>query len=205
MTDPTEDVSAGSWVTEPQDIVSIETREVYANAGLALYLAQCLEHEIVNSLGVVAIVQILGKKWPVTRTEIAEYQSQVDNIWDEHFERTLGQLLKVLNKSNAKISSSLDSDLRESLETRNRLVHRYFRERAEAWFQADGRKAMAEELKAMQEQFKKTDHALHEVTSRIRNACGITEETITRVADLMRAGASEQEIDRALSKPRDEA
>lgn len=205
MTDSKESASASSWVTEPQDAVSMEAREVYAHAGLALYLAQCLEHEIVNSLGVAAIVQMLGKKWPVTSTEIAEYGTQVDHIWDEQFERTLGQLLGSLSKSSVEIPASLDSDLRESLETRNRLVHRYFRERAEAWFQCDGRRAMTEELKMMQEQFRKTDHALHEVTSRIRNACGMTEATIGRVAELMRTGASEQEIERALSKPRDEA
>jgi hypothetical protein len=200
-----EDTSVGSWVTEPQDAASTETREVYAHAGLALYLAQCLEHEIVNSLGVVAIVRMLSKKWPVTSTEIGEYESQVDQIWDEHFERTLGQLLKSLSKSNVEIPSSLDSDLRESLEMRNRLVHRYFRERAEAWFQRDGKKAMTDELKLMQEQFMKTDHALHEVTSKIRNACGMTEETTTRVAELMKTGASDQEIDQALSKPREDA
>ncbi len=45
------------WVTEPEDQDSRETREVYALAGLALYCAQCLEHEIVNVLALSAMLR----------------------------------------------------------------------------------------------------------------------------------------------------
>jgi len=192
---------AGNWVTDPQGAVDIETREVYALAGLALYQAQCLEHEIVNSLGSAAIVRMLRTKFPVTSSEVTEYRSQVDRVWDENYERTLGQLLDSLRRSGISIPDGLASALRQSLETRNRLVHAYFRERAEAWFDSDGRRSMAEELRAMQEQFKKTDQALHDATSKIRNALGITEEKIDLVGELMKTGASDGEIARAISKP----
>jgi hypothetical protein len=69
-----------------------ENREVYALAGAALYQAQCLEHEIVNSLGLAAILPYwTTKRWSKSR---AEYEAHVDRIWDENYERTLGQLLR---------------------------------------------------------------------------------------------------------------
>ena len=189
-----------SWVTEPEDDEGREAREVYAWAGLALYSAQCLEHEIVNTLGLVKIVPIFRAKRPMTRDEITQYQAEVDHIWDEEFQKTLGILVSSLNGSGIKIPASLDSDLRESLRLRNRLVHRYFRERAETWFSSGERRSIAEELRAMQEQFVKTDGALHQITSKLRNAVGMTDDKIHLIVELTKAGASEEEIERAISK-----
>jgi hypothetical protein len=197
---PNENMVTNTWVSAPEDAKSIEMREVYAHAGLALYLAQCLEHEIVNSLGLAEIVRIWQTNRPQSGGELAAYRTRVDEIWDENYERTLGQLMNLLRKSNIAIPVNLDSLLRESLQVRNRLVHEYFRERAKDWFESDGRQAMANELENMQELFKKTDHTLHEVTAKIRNAFGMTEDKVNLVGDLMKANASEEDIDRAISK-----
>lgn len=42
---------------------------------------------------------------------------------------------------------------------------------------------MAEELKAMQEQFSRADRELHEATSKIRSSLGITEEAVRLAAE----------------------
>lgn len=191
-----------SWVTDSKDAEDLETREVYAHAGLALYQAQCLEHEIVNALGIAAIMRILRAKTPVTSSETAEYQAQVDRIWEKNYEHTLGQLLKSLRNSGITIPAHLDADLRQSQEARNWLVHGYFRERAQAWFDSDGRRSMAVELSEMQELFRKTDQVLHEVTSEMRKALRITDEKIELIAELMKSGASDDEIERAIMKRR---
>jgi hypothetical protein len=187
-----------SWVTAPDNMEGIENREVYALAGAALYQAQCLEHEIVNSLGLAAILPY----WTTKRRSKsrAEYEAHVDRIWDENYERTLGQLLRSLRQSGFAIPTTLDSLLRESLEKRNYLVHSYFRERAKDWFTPEGRRSMAAELKSMQELFRKADHALHDVTSKMYSAIGVTEEKVTAIADLMLADANDEEIDKVLSK-----
>jgi len=198
MSDPKKSTAAVEWVAEPKDRDDAETREVYAYAGLALYLAQCLEHEIVNSLVSAAHMRRLRTKWPATSSEIAEYRADIDHVWDEAFQQTLGKLVNSVSSSGIKIPESLDSDLRQSVRLRNRLVHRYFRERAETWFSSEERRSMAEELKAMGEQFVKTDRALHEITSQIWNALGITEDKVDLMVELTKAGASEEEIERAI-------
>jgi hypothetical protein len=202
---PDENTPIDTWLSAPEDAKSMEMREVYAHAGLALYLAQCLEHEIVNSLGLVEIVRIWRTKRPQSAGDLAAYRARVDEIWDENYERTLGQLLIILRKSGISIPTNLDSLLRESLQVRNRLVHEYFRERAKDWFDADGRRAMANELKIMQALFRKTDHTLHEVTVEMRDAFGITEDKVNLVGELMKANASEEDIDQAITKSFGEA
>jgi hypothetical protein len=187
----------GSWVTTPSDAESIEIREVYAVTGAALYQAQCLEHEVVNSLGLAAILPFWTTKRPRSR---AEYTARVDQIWNDNYERTFGQLLKALRQSGTTIPATVDSLLRESLERRNRLVHRYFRERANDWFTPEGRRSMADELKTMDELFRKADEALHDVSAKIRVRIGLTDAKITAIADLMAANASDEEIDKVLSK-----
>jgi hypothetical protein len=137
---------------------------------------------------------------PQSADELAEYRVRVDQIWHEKFEHTLGQLLNLLRKSSIVTPPGVDSLLCESLKSRNRLVHEFFRERAKDWFDVDGRKAMAGELKIMQTLFRKTDQTLHEVTANIRNAFGMTEEKVNLVAGLMKANASEEDIDRAISE-----
>jgi hypothetical protein len=205
VTNPSANLTTANWVTEPENAEGMESREVYALAGLALYQAQCLEHEIVNTLGLAAIVQIWRTNLPKSTAELAEYRTRVDQIWDENYERTLGQLLLFLRKSGIKIPTSLDSLLRESLQVRNRLVHEYFRERATNWFDADGRGLMADELKTMQALFRNADQSLHQVTAEIRNAIGMTEEKVDLIEKLMKANASEEDISRAISKSFDEA
>jgi hypothetical protein len=124
----------------------------------------------------------------------------VDSVWDENYERTLGQLLRSLRQAGITIPPALESLLRQSLEKRNRLVHSYFRERANDWFTSEGRRSLADELNGMAELFRKADHALHEVTSKARGAIGITEQTITAVAQIMAENGSDEEIDKVLSK-----
>lgn len=147
-----------------------------------------------------AHVRKLRTKWPGTSSEIAEYRAHIDHVWDEAFQQTLGKLVNSVSSSGIKVPECLDSNLRESLRLRNRLVHRYFRERAETWFSSEGRRSIAEELKAMQEQFVKTDRALHEITSKIREILGMTDDKIDLIVELTKAGASEEEIDRALRR-----
>ena len=177
---------------------SLCVSHIYALAGMALYLAQCLEHEIVNSLGMSAILPYwTTKTWTKSR---AEYTAHVDRMWAENYEHTLGQLLNSLRQSGIAIPATIDSLLREILERRNYLVHRYFRERAKDWFTAEGRCSMAAEFKSMQELFSAADRALHDVTSKMRETIGLTDEKMAAVTELMAANAPDDEIDKVLSK-----
>ena len=96
-----------------------QTRDVYAHYGLAMYLAQTLEHGIVNAL----VILRLPEKDKYTRQDIDEFM-------EGRFQKTLGALLKHL-KSEVELPSDLEPTLTEALNRRNYLAHHYFRGKAE--------------------------------------------------------------------------
>jgi hypothetical protein len=181
----------GDWVTDPQDDDSRETREVYARAGLALYCAQCLEHEIVNILAIAAMLRRSRQR--TTPEGNQDYEKYIDRVWDEGFRKTLGGLITSLAKSGVKVPPDVRDELIRSLDTRNHLVHAFFREKAEAWFEPDGRRVMAEELKEMREQFVKTDRSLHALTEPLRVARGFSDRIVERYVELRKQGVSEDQ------------
>jgi hypothetical protein len=176
------------WVTEPTDTESLEVREIYALAGLALYSAQCLEHGIVNVLGVVALIRKLRKNRETDWADSAEYEKYIDNIWDDAFRKTLGSLISSLRTSPLTRLPKIEVDLNRSLDARNQLVHRYFRERAESFCTSAGRRQMAEELTVMRELFTRTDHMLEELTRPVQEALGMTQDNLDKYVELLREG-----------------
>lgn len=185
------------WVTQPLDLGSQEAREVYALAGLALYNAQCLEHQIINILMVVAEIKTLTKirKQPAPHTkEVAKYQSYIDDLWDETFRKTLGVLIKSLRETGVTLPPEIEGDLHRCHDERNRLVHRYFRERAAPFQTSAGRRAMAEELTGMLDLFAKTDRALEELTKPFQEALGVTDCRADRCVTQLEDAASADRI-----------
>jgi hypothetical protein len=170
--------TATNWVSDPSEKNAKELREVYAHAGLALYCAQCLEHEIVNVLSTLKIAD-----WFITRTELSEaqrleFENFVDDTWDEAFQQTLGKLIRELAKSGVQIPTNLDSHFLGSLSARNDLAHKFFRSHAWPMMTSEGRRLMFEELRRMQDLFRETDRELHEVTCYVRQKLGITEKAV---------------------------
>lgn len=196
MANQTQNNLPPAWLSAQETAENVEMQGIYLHAGLALYLAQCLEHEIVNSLGLTAIIQIWRTSKPKS---IDEWEVRVDQIWGENYERTLGKLLQRLRVSGITIPDTLDSDLRDSLKSRNNLVHHYFRVRAKDWFDAEGRRSMADELVAMQGLFQKTDQTLHDLASSMSHSIGVTEETVNLITELMMSHATQEEVDQAIS------
>ena len=93
-------------------------RDVYAHFGLAMYLAQVLEHGIVNAM----IAAKLPFRQTVTRQDI-------DAFMERQFKKPLGKLLQELTR-HITVRGDLERVLTEALAMRNRLAHHYFRERA---------------------------------------------------------------------------
>jgi hypothetical protein len=188
------------WVTEPEDDDSRETREVFALAGLALYCAQCLEREIVNILSLAAILR--RDKKGTGKDCSQAYEKYIDRVWDEGFRKTLGGLITSVGKVGVKVPPDLRNQLIQSLDTRNHLAHVFFREKAEAWYEPNGKRLMATELTEMREQFVKTDRALHALTEPLRVALGLSDRFVERYAELREQGVTE---DRALTIAIDES
>ena len=160
---------------EEMDDESWQTREVYAKYGLAMYFAQCLETGLVNLL----VALKLKDRDKITISDI-------DSLIGINYEKTLGKLIYSL-KEAMKISEDIETDLKELLDIRNYLAHRYFRVKAIDFMKKDGRQHMLSELECFISKLEGGDKKIESITAVIAEQYGITDETIyNSVEDLLK-------------------
>jgi hypothetical protein len=171
-------------MSEDLDKENAEIRNLYAETGLALYLAQVLEHGIVNIL-VLGYMIAVGKTapHPITEEKIARFLAKAEEIEQRHYEQTLGALLTSVHKSGISLPAPLVDLLTKALEHRNRLVHRLFRERALEIGNSSGRKSVFAELKDMKEVFIEADTALDGIWKQLALKNGINQQRLADYQD----------------------
>jgi len=157
-----------------QDGEHIKT--VYAHFGLALFLAQVLEHGLVNALVLVELLPTRAGN-PVPHKQ---WEATYDSFCEQNFKATLGKMIRNL-KEAVVIPANLERILDEALRKRNFLAHDYFRERDVAFLSKEGREKMIDELQDAQALFKAADTNVEEVTKTARDRYGITEEYINKM------------------------
>lgn len=156
-------------------------KTVYAHFGLAIYLAQCLEHGIVNALLVLDLVPNQAK----TLRSKNEWNMKVDDFFDQNFRQTLGQMITALRKVTT-VPTKLETLLAEALHKRNWLAHHYFRERAEQFMSASGRDHMIAELEDVQKLFREADLQLEEISRPLMEKYGYTEAKLAAAFEELR-------------------
>lgn len=152
-------------------------KEAYAFFGLAAYWAQVLEHSALN----LAIVLRLPDVALVS-------QELFDDLYDSLGRKTFGQLLKAAKRATS-LSDQDQRFLEETLELRNILMHRYFRERAEDFVSSVGQKEMKEELRLIVAKFKEADVMLERLYAPLWREYGVTDEFIERELERMERNA----------------
>lgn len=160
------------------DEANDHVKTVYAHYGLALYLAQVLEHGLANTLMWAELLPRQAGK-PVLKKE---WEAEFDAFMHEQFQQTLGRLIRELKNATA-VPENLESLLTEALERRNFLAHHFFRERAESFMSHEGREAMIEELKQAQRLFDDADQLLTTVAKPLRERYGLTDERLQPSVD----------------------
>lgn len=155
---------------EPDDEVGEQVRDVYAHFGLAYYRSQVLEHTLVNMITIAQLSR------PHTLPIGVATQ---DELWSKNFALTLGKMVRRL-PTEYYDTSVVAAKLAGTVETRNRLAHRFFRERAEDFLTARGRAAMVADLEAAREQFGEVDAMLTTILRFHLRKLGISEEEIAR-------------------------
>jgi hypothetical protein len=141
-------------------------RETYAHFGLAVYLAQVLEHGIVNAM--VAARLPLRPSFTV---------ADVDALMDKEFENTLGKLIRNL-KADVQIPPRLEDLLTTALRKRNWLCHDCWREHAVNFMKWEGRERMMAEFQEAQRLMKEADQALESLVRPMQVASGITQSMV---------------------------
>jgi hypothetical protein len=148
-------------------------KTVYAHFGLALYLAQVLEHGLANALMWAELLPRRTGK-PVSRKQ---WETEFDLFMNQQFEKTLGRLIRSLGRA-ASVSADLEGLLTDALKTRNFLAHHFFRERAESFMSREGRDKMIEELERAQKLFDFAEVKLTEIAKPLREKYGLTDERL---------------------------
>jgi hypothetical protein len=150
------------------DEKSEQCKEVYAQAGLSLYWAQCLEKTLENFL--VLHAQVSGEC--ITLTQLDTFEERVEA-------QTLGRLLSDTRK-HVLFKNGAEEFLTRALERRNFLVHRFFKERAEDFVSGAGRDRMIAELIEVRECFRNADLAGSVICKGLQKVLGISDELIEK-------------------------
>jgi hypothetical protein len=145
---------------------SDQIRDTYAHFGLALYMAQVLEHGLVNAMVIARLAN--GERLSPT---------DVDSFMDQKFELTLGRLIRDL-RVHIPVQDSLAQLLAGALKKRNWLAHAYFRDHSLDFMTDAGRAAMITELQEAKDYFKTADRSLDAAVRPLRDRIGFSDDRI---------------------------
>jgi hypothetical protein len=151
------------------DDAGFQSREVYALFGLAVYQGQVLETGLANVLTLAQTVGVPG----ATRDTF-------DGFMEANLRVTMGRLVNLLGPFLQE-DHDLLSDLRSTLETRNRLAHHFFRDHDQDFLSFTGREVMLAELIEARASFEEVDARLMPVLDRYFAHRGIDSETRARM------------------------
>lgn len=153
-------------------------KTVYTQFGLAVYLAQVLEHGLANALVSAELFPRHAYK-PIRRKQ---WEREFDAFLGLQFQQTLGRLIRNFKKATL-VPEDLERLLADALKRRNYLTHHFFREQAEAFMSHEGRELMIAELKKAQKLFEKADDLLSAVERPLREKYGMTDEKLQPYID----------------------
>src|SRR4051794_16451774 len=145
------------WPAGDDDEVQI--REVYSRFGLAMYLAQVLEHGIVNALLVLSLLPTM--KGFADRTS---WDAAFDRFYDAELGRTLGNMIRALEQTGV-MPADLIEKLRAAKVHRDHLAHRFFREHDLDFMTSQGRSRMIAECEDRMELFQSLDREVEAIVS----------------------------------------
>jgi hypothetical protein len=165
-------ISENIVITKPRmDDRDEHIKTVYAHFGLAMYLAQVLEHGLVSALVFLELLPMRAGD-PLPRKA---WEAEFDTFMERNFQATLGRMIKNL-KAAAAVPCDLEALLADALGKRNFLAHSYFRDHADDLMSFVGRNKMIEELEIAQTLFIRADELLSATTKVARERYGITDE-----------------------------
>jgi len=144
-------------------------KDIYAHFGLAVYYSQCIERTI--SMGLVTVFNIDVKNMT---------QEKFDDELGRNFKKTLGTLLKELEKTK-NIDDGFQDELSEVLDKRNWITHHYFWDRAIQMMSEEGQLSMIDELNEIADHFQEIDTKLMEMLKDWRRIKGISDERVEEI------------------------
>ncbi|MEJ8629340.1 hypothetical protein P0F65_04900 [Sphingomonas sp. I4] len=115
---PDEFRAEGIWPVE--DIEDAHVREVYSRYGLAMFMAQVLEHGMVNAMIVVRLLPTITRY-----QDRASWCEDFDNFHDFEFTKTFGNMVRALEGAG-NFPLDIIARLQSAKLGRDHLAHRFF-------------------------------------------------------------------------------
>ena len=162
-----------SWIPDELDPENDQTREVYAHAGLALYMAQVLEHGLAN-------VILLARAGSPEFRSSQDYNDALDELLSKTMGEQLRRALELVDFTDEQMSA-----LRDALKKRNFLVHDFFQERIDEFGSVAGKNRMIVELDEIRDALKNIDAEVQEITVGFWAKHGVTREMLQAEVDKM--------------------
>lgn len=158
-------------------------REVYSRFGLAMYMAQILEHGMVNALLVLRLLPTMRD-----HADRTSWDDAFDHFYDTELAKTFGNMIKALDEAET-LSDEFIVRLRGAKVYRDHLVHRFFREHDLDFLTRSGRTKMIAECEDLVGLFQTLDQDLEALVAPQRTRFGITPEWIDKHVRCMEADA----------------
>jgi hypothetical protein len=182
----------GRLVSPAANERDLEIREIFSLTGVALYMAQVLEHGLSNWLVLLSLGQ--RRKAKKRFHGYIEVEKYIDDLEGHNFKRTLGMLIKAVKSSGVDVPETLGEILERSLDARNDIAHHFFRRHASDFLQPEGRSRMAKELKEIRILFERADQELDAIVKTLGSAIGVNESDVEKFSRMMQRGVSESDI-----------
>lgn len=144
---------------------------VFAEFGAAVHTAQRLEYGLTLLLA-----------FAVKYDEAKIGKSSVDRLSSNDAERTLGELWHAVKKSEY-VTRAEQKTIRKAIKERNALVHSYLVDKGEQLFTPEGRSEMLEDIKRIQELFRKADAIVESLVDRYLTENNVDLDEITKQLD----------------------
>ena len=165
------------WQAHAMSFDEQQKREVMARFGLAAYYGQCVERQIALMLAT-----MYSKTFPFLGPEAR------DEVFDQEFAKTLGQLVRDLGKIVI-LPQAFAGRLIHALKRRNWLIHHYFWDRAARLNSHNGREEMISELQESADFFADLDDELKQIHQTWLDRVGMTKDKLNERMSKMKAEA----------------
>lgn len=144
---------------------------VFAEFGAAVHTAQRLEFGLTLLLA-----------FAVKFDEAKIGKSAVERLSSNDAEKTLGELWHAVKKSEY-VTRAEQKTIRKAIKERNVLVHSYLVDKGEQLFTAEGRKELLQDIRRIQELFRKADAIVESLVDRYLSENEVDLDEITRQLD----------------------
>ena len=151
-------------------------RLIYTYFGLSIYFIQVIE----ETFSIMLWTNRIFKKKVKSNREVNEI---IDSI--ENSKKTMGPIINEIKQSYA-LTSKTANDLKQVLEKRNYLVHKYFKFEIQKCYSELGRKEMLQFFGEFIDQSRELDSELNNYFRKYTDKLGLTKEKIEEIGNQMK-------------------